>query len=291
VLEAAPRPRLASASRLPLPEPAARAATLRRLAREHQLQRTTLRVVLCPGQYDLLQTEAPPVADDELARALRWSIRELLDYPADDALIETFELPRHSVPGQPRLLSVVAARKAQITALLGELADAGLEPASIDIAELALRNLATACAGRSGGEAELAPAIASLFLLPQQTCVEITRQRLLLFTRQIAVAGEPLLHAAAGDAGRKQSRCEAICLELQRSLDHFERHSGLGGVRRLQLFHGAGDSRTLAARASEQLNIEVQRADLAELLPGAKALDPALLGACLPAIGGALRDL
>jgi MSHA biogenesis protein MshI len=275
------QPRLHSLATQTLPPGGKRADSLRQLLRRHRSPAAPLRAVLDGNDYSLLQTEAPDVSPEELKSALRWSIKDMLDFHIDDAIIDAFELPRPARQGSPLLLSVVAARRSLIRELLDDCHAADLDPASIDIGELALRNLATLC---DHGDQP----IACLFLLPTQAVIEITRGDTLFLARRLP----PALTGGSGSNGDGELTLEAyddpLSLELQRSLDHFESHFGLGPARRLHVL-GSG-SRDIAERLRSGLfNIQVEQIDLTEHLPGSAEQPADLLDACLPAIGAALR--
>ena len=58
--------------------------------------------VLDPDSYRLLLVEAPDVPADELRAAVRWRVKDLIDFHVDDAVIDVFEMPQHARGGRRR---------------------------------------------------------------------------------------------------------------------------------------------------------------------------------------------
>ena len=84
------RPALQSCHYIETDQPAEQLRQLGRYVRDHALKRRSCIVVLDESSYNLIQMDAPPVQDDELVAALRWSVKDLIDYPIDDAVIDVF---------------------------------------------------------------------------------------------------------------------------------------------------------------------------------------------------------
>src|SRR5579859_3279881 len=61
------------------------AGGLERIAREKHLDRYRRALLLRPGDYQLLMVDAPAVPADEVKSAIRWSVKDMLDYPVENA--------------------------------------------------------------------------------------------------------------------------------------------------------------------------------------------------------------
>lgn len=275
-------PQLCDVEHLPLDGHTSRADTLRHLARQHDLGRQALRAVLCPDDYTMLQMEAPEVSPEELKSAVRWSIKDMIDFHIDDAVIDVFELPRPARKASALLLSVVAAKRSLITDLLTQFQHAELDPNSIDITELALRNLGALCS-------ENEHPIATLFLMQHQAWIEITVGNTLCLARRLTLDDSSTsdISELAFDTDYDDDN---LGLELQRSLDHFESHFGLGPARRLSVLCSDDQPSVMNRLTRDLFNIEVQPTELQEHLRGAEEIPHELLAPCLPAIGAALRQ-
>ncbi len=81
----------------------------------------------------------------------------------------------------------------------------------------------------------------------------------------------------------------AIVLEIQRSLDYYEGHFDFGPPTELVLAPGS-DIGGLAKMLNEQLGLSVSNLDFNKLFEMQSALSPKEQGACLLAVGAALRS-
>ncbi len=52
----------------------------------------------------------PAACDNELRAAVRWRIKDLIDFHIDDAVIDVFEMPAHARGGPNRMMYAVKAR-------------------------------------------------------------------------------------------------------------------------------------------------------------------------------------
>ena len=117
--------------------------TLARIATDYGLKRAVCTTVLDQTEYSLLLTEAPDVPAEELRAAMRWRVKDLIDFHINDATLDVFDIPGERVVGRARPMYTVAARSAVIQKRVDQLDAAGINLQVIDIIELAQRNLAT----------------------------------------------------------------------------------------------------------------------------------------------------
>ena len=98
------------------------------------------RLILIPGQYQLLLIDAPNVPAADMTKALRWSLKGLSDYDLDDVAIDAFLLPILKADDQKKALvaitplSVLNNKRALLESVF-------LDVTTISIAEMALKNL------------------------------------------------------------------------------------------------------------------------------------------------------
>jgi MSHA biogenesis protein MshI len=235
--------------------------------------------VMRHSSYSLVQLEAPDLPDEDLAEAMRWRVSDLVDFPIEDAIVDVFRLPASRRPGAPPLVYVVVARAADVEALVDLMAQAGLEVESVDIVEMAIRNLAL-YVDRPGRPR------AYLHLQPGQTVIEIADGPQVYLGRRVLQD-----YDATADPIVLQAQMESLALEIQRSLDYFESQYALGAADRLSIL--ATDPAAAAAFgevASHFLTVRTQPFDLGrvELAPGVE-LDR--LGRGVTAVGAAMRGL
>jgi MSHA biogenesis protein MshI len=190
-------------------------AVLARIARELQSGADSCSTLLAPDEYRLLVVDAPGVPQQELRMAVRWRLKDMLDFPVDDAVIDVIELPVGTdTVAHNRRVMAVAARNQLIGQRQALFAQAKIPLSVIDIPEMAQRNMASMVqpAGR---------AIAMLSIDAAGGLLTITHDEELYLSRRIDV---PLMQCAHGDSERRNACHDTIAMELQRSFDHLDRH-------------------------------------------------------------------
>lgn len=111
-------------------------------------------VLLLPhGQYQLLQVEAPTVAAEELRNAIRWKVKDMVDFPVEDAGIECLPPVAGARAGQ---LYTVAASRSVLQSWIRLFQDAKAPLHAIDVADLAQRNVSALFEDKNRGLALLA---------------------------------------------------------------------------------------------------------------------------------------
>jgi MSHA biogenesis protein MshI len=250
---------------------------LGQFAAHYHLNRARCTTLLGAGDYQLLLTEAPDVSPDELKAALRWRVKDLIDFHINDAALDVFDLPGAAPGAKAREMYAVAARTEIIQKRVDLLTAAGIGLEIIDIPELAQRNLAALLPEDAAG-------VAMLSLKPQSGLITITRQGYLYLSRALNL-GVDTLHTADDPA----RYFDHIVLEVQRSLDYFESHFREAPVRHLILAPFAKPVPGLLEHLRTNLGVTVGAMDLAQLLDSDVELTPDLQARCLTTIGAALR--
>jgi MSHA biogenesis protein MshI len=238
--------------------------------------------LLDEGRYNVTQLDAPTVPKEERKEALRWSLRDVVSYPVDSACVDVIDIPTDGLPGRAAAVLVVSAGEQSVRESAAPFEKAGVPLDAIDVPELAQRNVAALFEDENRGLVflRLDENGAMLTLTFRGELVAIRRSD--MNTRQLGVA-DPL--------ERERVR-ERLLLDLQRSLDNFDRQYSYVPVSRVVL---ASDPviEGLAAELAENVYVPVQEMDLAKVLDfsGVPELsDPAFQARNLLAIGAALRD-
>ncbi|MDP1928484.1 MAG: agglutinin biogenesis protein MshI [Thiobacillus sp.] len=233
-------------------------------------------VVLSAGEYQLLPIDAPPVPPEEMKMAVRWKIKDQIEFPVDDATVDVIRL-ESGAEASGKLLAVVAHNR--VLKKYMELAErAHFNLVAIDIPELAQRNIAALLETPDR-------VLALLSFTPQGGLLTVTRNGELCFHRHLDCN---TIELAEQDADRRSVVFDRIALELQRSLDHIERqHSGW----RLDKIVLAPPPAVpgMADYLRQQLYLPLELADLTALFPGQLPTEADKLAACWFALGGALR--
>ncbi len=233
-------------------------------------------LILSPGEYQLLPIDAPPVPPEEMKMAVRWRVKDLIDFPVDDATVDAIRLDPGEAQSTDKLLAVVAHN--QVLKRYIDLAErTRLRLTAIDIPELAQRNLAALMETPDR-------VFALLSFTPQGGLLTLTRNGELCFHRRLDFNAANL---AGLDEDRLRMALDRLALELQRSLDHIERQYSHWRIDKIVLAPPPAVP-GLADNLRDQLYLPLEVAELAGLFDGTLP-DPATLGACWFALGGALR--
>lgn len=249
---------------------------LTRLAADHGLKRARCTTLLAHNDYSLLVTEAPEVEAGELKTALRWRVKDLIDFPVDEATIDVFDVPGTAVSGRAREMYAVAARNPAVQRQVDLLTRCGVNLDIIDIPEMAQRNLAALLAVDERG-------VVLLSFTAHTGLMTLTKNGELYLSRHLDVGLELLRTAdASGHLGR-------IVLEVQRSLDYFENHFRTAPINHLVLSPSARNIPGLAAYLGSNLSVKVEVMDLGQLLDYATTTPAELETVGLATLGAALR--
>lgn len=255
--------------------------SLAHLRRQHRLAKARISTLLAPTEYQLLTVDAPQVPEAEMRTAVRWSLRELIDYPVESATVDAVPIPAPR-GGRVRSVFAVAARNEPVARCMRLFDDAKLPLASIDIPEFAQRNVAALFEEEGRALCLFVPG-------EMGSLLTISSGGELLAVRAGDFGAEQLEAAAADDS---HAQFERVALEMQRTLDVFDRQFAGQPVSRLLLAPFAG-VQALRAYLADNLEVQVQVLDLREamdLQDVPQMSDPLAQARALDVIGCALRS-
>ena len=75
-------------------------------------------VSLHPADYQLLLVESPNVPEKELHNAMRWRLKDLLNYPVEHAVYDLFKVPDDAYRGRINMAYVAVAPMAAVKKLM-----------------------------------------------------------------------------------------------------------------------------------------------------------------------------
>lgn len=250
------------------------------VAKELGFGRHQCLTLLPPSDYQMLLVEAPNVPAVELKTAVRWRIKDLLDYHVQDATIDVLDLPLP--PGgaaRAHSMYAVAARNDVIQACIERFNGAHIPLSVIDIPETAQRNIAALLEPAERG-------LALLYVDRTQSLLTITARGELYLARRIDLGLDQLDDDAPG-AAEAENR---LLLELQRSFDHLDRQFPFAAPAKVVL--APTPSQTgLREHLAENLDLPVEElrfADILKVQPGL-ALEGELAWRLFHVVGAALR--
>ena len=257
------------------------AGMLEKAGRDIHAQAYRCATLLGAGEYQVISVEAPNVPQEELRTAIRWRLKDILDFPVDEATVDVLAIPVDAAGARAQQsVFAVAARNGVIKPRQQLFLDAKLDLAVIDIPEMAQRNISAMLEPEGRG-------VAMLSFGPDGGLLTVSFRGELYLSRRVDLGLEPLLDP---DHERKHAAFDRITLELQRSLDHFERQFSFISVARLVL--APSEIQGLDDYLSSNLYMPVDTLDLASVFDFAHApelADPALQGRFFLPLGAALR--
>jgi MSHA biogenesis protein MshI len=280
-------PRLIRCEYYPLSRQADPGLTLRTVVLQQGNEgAASFRLVLNPDEYQLHLVESPDVPDSELREAVRWRIRDLIDFPVDEAAIDVFDMPQQAGTGREtgKMMCVVVARNPVIAQKAAMVNRSGGELDVIDITDLALRNVLSLTPADATGAA-------LLYVEPAYSLILIAAESTLYLSRRIWIGGNELAGIVGKDPGGEEFRrlADALAMELLRSLEYYESHFSRPSVESLYVAPVGAAGGALHAHLAQALNVKVQDLDLNRLLEVAEPLSPEQQARGLLAVGAALR--
>lgn len=227
---------------------------LRGLGRAHPLRGASLSGVLGRTQYRLISTELDELPREEWSGAVRWRLKEQVDFPVDDAIVDVLGVPHDTQnrSTQSAIALIEPRSEAQKLSLAAD--DAGLAWTAVEVPETGLRNISALT------ETE-AQAHALIAFGNEHALLVITLGGELVMTRTIEVAAAALMgseEARGGAVGRAG-------LEVLRTLDTFERTHSKVTLSGLSVALPGGAA-SMAEVLADLVYVPVKALDLGQLL-------------------------
>lgn len=257
--------------------------TLQRLGKAWRFKSYACTTLMAAGEYTLLQVDAPNVPLAERKEAVRWGLKGLVDYPVESASVDVLDIPMTgAAAGRQATVFAVSAAEQAVKACIDPFEAANISLAAVDIPDLAQRNVAALFEDENRG-------LAFLRLDGSGGALTLTFQGELIALRRVDISATLL---SDSDADRRASTLERLVLELQRSLDNFDRQYSQIPISKLVVaVYPLHDD--LLGSLCESLYVPVHIMDLAQVMdfPSVPALiEPAAQAMNLLLIGAALRN-
>lgn len=271
---------------------------LKKLILKNKLEHVSIVTSLLIADSHLVMLERPDVADNELAQAVRWSIKDTLPFNIEDAIIDVFDIPEKKEGGRAPLVYVSAAEKNFLKKRIQMLEELGLEIQSIDVAELVLRNVATLLPEDDDG-------VVLLKLDATQGLMTLTQHSSLYLARNIDTGYSALIAPISTNKGEaenstglalngispeQQRSLDTIVLEVQRSLDYYESHFAKPPINSLVIAPLGHDIPNIVKYLSDALGLQVRMFDFNSVLDTPELISAEMQAKCFFAIGAALRE-
>jgi type IV pilus assembly protein PilM len=215
------------------------------------------------------------MTDEELAESIKWEAEQYIPFSIDDVNVDFQKLGPGAAEGQADVL-LVAVKKDKINDYVNLVKDAGLEPVVVDVDAFALANMCEL-------NYEIEAGITALLNIGASVMnINILRDGVSIFTRDITVGGNRYTEALQRDAGLSYDDAEKIKRnesvdgadrdqltgiiatvtedivgEIQRSFDFFRSTTGSDKVSRVLLSGGCAKISQFTKVLSERLEMPV----------------------------------
>lgn len=188
-------------------------AGLRNLRTSPLMQKSgSLIGVLDRTGYRMQAGDAPDVPREDWRDAMRWQLKEQMDFPIEDAVLDVLEVPTSTQLRQNTAVMAFVVPRAEYAKVELAADDVGLGWTALDVPETALRNL---CALGEDGE----KAHALMTFGENYGMLVITLKGELLMARHIEVS----VSAVTGNDEARGAALSRAALEILRTIDTFER--------------------------------------------------------------------
>ncbi len=232
------------------------------------------RLVLTPNQYQLVMMDALDVPETEMAKALKWRLKGLIEYPLNDIAMDAFLVPPHGVAKQQKKAFVAVTPLSKLRAKLALFAAAYIDIVEVGITELALRK------------------ICSLIPLKHEAPIIVisleakNAQLHIFYNNQLYLVRALQLPINFSDENPDHHR--NTLLEIQRSTDYCLVTLKIPEPQGIFFTPGFEKAQYLLGYLKKEQSKPVQLIDLNELLPGPMPLTPQDQHDLFYSIGGAL---
>lgn len=259
-------------------------SALEKLGKEIQAKRYRCGTMLAFNDYQMVSVDAPNVPPEELKTAVRWRLKDMLDYSVDDATIDVLDVPiDKNAATRNHSMYVLAARNQLIEQRQSLFAKSKVPLKVIDVPELAQRNISALVEPEMRG-------VAMLSFAEEGGLLTVTFGGELYLSRRIDM---PLSQLQQSDADQRNACFDRITLELQRSLDHFDRQYHFITLAKLVLAPIPGAGNELREYLASNLYVPVESLSLDSVLnlskvPELKSIE--MQQRYFLALGAALRE-
>jgi MSHA biogenesis protein MshI len=206
-------------------------------------------LVLSAKHYQIVQVDKPNIPDNELIAALKWQIKDLVTFPADDMVLDYFDGPTLA---NTEKLNVVCGQKSKLKDMVSCIHKSDLTLDKITTEEFAFAQLVN---GKEGGQ----------LLVCQQPNEEI----LILIVRDNRLFSYRRLRGMANIAQRTPDELamgliDNLSIEIQKSIDFFERQLKQPPVKTINVLLPIEHEAFIARKLSENTNVPVELINLPE---------------------------
>ncbi|MCJ8311345.1 MAG: pilus assembly protein PilM [Saccharospirillaceae bacterium] len=257
--------------------------TINTLINDYNLKDWPVTIILPEEQYQMRLVEIPDVGDSDAMEAVKLKASDFITYPIDDALVDVIKMPEKAFHGRRKMAFVVITESEPVLRVVDVIKQAGLSVHSVDVADLALRNLSTYCNHN--------PYSGVLLIAWQHSQINLCHFQDLVVNRRIDIGSLGLLaeDQTKNDQLTDKVQHDSLMLEMQRSMDYFESQLGLGVIDEICVLSFMELPDSIYDILDRNFNTNIHKVKIDELFELGKNSEVNMLDQCFVAIGGALR--
>lgn len=229
-------------------------------------------VTLHPTDYQLLLVETPNVPERELHSAMRWRLKDLLNYSVDQAVYDVFRLPEDAYRGKINMCYVAVAPAAAIKKIVSMVQKNSLKTERITIREMSYRNLVLA------KEEKIKDSVC-IWLEEDGGSITLVGGGQIYFSRRIE-----------NDSSGGWS-AEQLIKEVERSVSYAKNQLGRSELEKIDLIGIGGNEAAFKSIMENELGLAVSGYNIAWSMDVPDALRDRLEDHLVPAVGAAAYPL
>jgi MSHA biogenesis protein MshI len=233
---------------------------LKKIISEFDLRRIPVSAVIGASDYQIAQVPALDVPRAEMRAAARYSMRDVFDFPIDDATLDVFDLPAEANSGAKATCFAIATRGDAVKDITNAFERQFRRFDVIDIPELCQRNLAALLPQDSKG-------VAFLLIRDDFAQLVLTRRGLLYVTRRFDFGMRGDINGDSdAEANELPLDPQMLSLELQRSLDYYESHFDESAIADLFIAPAGTRANLMAAELGASTGLRISMFNIHDLV-------------------------
>lgn len=241
------------------------------LVSKHNLKKSHCNWVLHPSFYQLTLVNAPNVPSSEYKQAMRWQMKDIINYPLEDMTVDIFH------PNEPdknlKKIYVVAAQNSFLQKVVDIIQDCDLYPVAIDIREFAIRNLFTSITTPND--------TTGIFNIFNDICLMVlVKQHTIQFVRRIPISLKNLTIGNYDD----------LITEIQRSFSYCQTELNQEIPKKFFMLPKIDYDQDITQKIANNLNKEISVLNPQHIIAFTTQTTQQTATDCWAAIGGALRN-
>ncbi len=252
------------------------------LCKHESIQTYPLGVCLDSSRFKLSLIEAPSVEAEELMQALSWKVKDHIDYPMDELVLDYVDIP--PTKSAAKMVYAVTSHESAIQQIVDQTGRDEGSLQRIDIPALALQTIVSRLPDAEEG-------IALLNLTQHDSLLTLGRSEKLYLSRGVDVRSSELRDGEANlDSSLAMPLFDNLLLDIQRSLDYYDSFFVDPPIRHLLVPTVDDSLNALIDYLDQNLTINIRRFTLDEIVtPGDElSIGQAHIGELMLALGVAL---